>query len=259
MQPIFASLARALRSLGQRGILWQLIWPGLAAGLLWLVVAIFSWSALVEGVVRWVEGWAWVGPWLSGSEVAGGVLLVLAKIVVFLLFVPLIYVTAAVLVAVIALPIMLERVALRDYGDLEQRRGGSNLGSAWNSALAAVLFLVCLLVSLPFWLIPGFGLVASVVLTGWLNQKAFGYDALMLHADAAELRTLRRDLRAQMLLLGGLCALLAYVPLLNIVAPAFCGLAFVHYMLEALRRERAARGVSILDPLPAPTTTTGSS
>lgn len=253
MQQILVSFTRALRSLGQRGILWQLIWPGLAAALLWLVVAIFSWGALVDGVVSWVQGWTWVGPWVSESEVAGGVLLVLAKIVVFLLFVPMIYVTAAMLVAVIALPIMLEKVALREYTDLEQRRGGSNLGSAWNSALAAVLFLAGLLVSLPFWLIPGFGLVASVGLTAWLNQKAFGYDALMLHADAAEMLALRRDLRAQMLLLGGLCALLAYVPFVNIVAPAFCGLAFVHYMLEALRRERAERGVSILDASPVPT------
>lgn len=253
MQQIFVSFIRALRSLGQRGILWQLVWPGLAAALLWLVVAIFSWGALVDGVVNWVQGWTWVGPWVSESEVAGGVLLVLAKIVVLLLFVPMIYVTAAMLVAVIALPIMLEKVALREYADLEQRRGGSNLGSAWNSALAAVQFLAGLLVSLPFWLIPGFGLVASVGLTAWLNQKAFGYDALMLHADTAEMLALRRDLRAQMLLLGGLCALLAYVPFVNIVAPAFCGLAFVHYMLEALRRERAQRGVSILDASPGPT------
>jgi uncharacterized protein involved in cysteine biosynthesis len=249
MRQIFVSLIRALRSLGQRGILWQLIWPGLAAALLWLVVAIFNWGTLVDGLVRWVEGWTWVGPWVGESEVAGGVLVVLAKIVVFLLFVPLIYVTAAILVAVIALPVMLEKVALREYADLEQRRGGSNLGSAWNSALAALLFLAGLLVSLPFWLIPGFGLVASVGLTAWLNQKAFGYDALMMHADAAEMLALRRDLRAQMLLLGGLCALLAYVPFVNIVAPAFCGLAFVHYMLEALRCERAERGVSILDPV----------
>ncbi|THF61587.1 EI24 domain-containing protein [Pseudothauera rhizosphaerae] len=258
MQPIFVSLARALRSLGQRGILWQLIWPGLAAAVLWLVVGILSWATLVESLVAWVEGLSWVGPWIGESELAGGVLLVLAKVLVFLLFIPLIYVTAAVLVGVVALPIILERVALREYGELERRRGGSNLGSAWNSVLAAVLFIVGLLVSLPFWLIPGVGLVASVALTAWLNQKAFGYDALMLHADTIEMQTLRRDLRPPMLLLGGLCALLAYVPFVNIVAPAFCGLAFVHYLLEALRRERTERGVSILDPLPMPTSTSGS-
>jgi uncharacterized protein involved in cysteine biosynthesis len=141
-------------------------------------------------------------------------------------------------------------VAVRDYADLELRRGGTNLGSAWNGMVAGVLFVIGLLVSLPFWLIPGVGLVATIALTAWLNQRAFGYDALMLHADRSELARLPRLLRQPMLLLGGACALLAYVPLVNLLAPAFCGLAFVHFMLESLRRERIERGVTVLDALP---------
>ena len=101
--------------------------------------------------------------------------------------------------------------------------------------------------SLPFWLIPGAGLLISVALTGWLNQRAFGYDALMFHADKAELQRLRDDWRPQMLLLGGGTALLAYVPVINLVAPAYAGLAFVHYMLETLRRHRLKYGVTVLD------------
>jgi CysZ protein len=252
MKGILVALLRALRSLGQRGMLWQLMWPGLLAAVLWTVVALFSWGALVSALVAWVREWHWVGPWISASEAAGAALVVLAKIALFLMFVPLIYLTAAVLVAVVALPIMLERVALREYGDLEQRRGGSAVGSAWNSAAAAALFVAALVVSLPLWLIPGVGLVVSVGLAAWLNQKAFGYDALMLHADDTELRSLRDEQRVPMLLLGGAGALLAYVPVVNLVAPAFCGLAFVHFMLEALRRERLARGVVLLDPLPKP-------
>jgi hypothetical protein len=50
-----------------------------------------------------------------------------------------------------------------------------------------------------------------------------------------------------MMVLGGSCAMLAYVPFVNLLAPAFSGLAFVHFLLETLRRERAARGVSIVD------------
>jgi uncharacterized protein involved in cysteine biosynthesis len=93
-------------------------------------------------------------------------------------------------------------------------------------------------------------LVVPVLATGWLNQRLFGYDALMNHADRDELVRLRQELRSPMLLLGGSTALLAYVPVLNLVAPAFAGLAFAHFMLEALRRERLKNGVSILDPQP---------
>ncbi|MFU2487403.1 EI24 domain-containing protein [Thauera sp. WH-1] len=247
MKDILVAVGRAGRSLLRRDIFWHLLWPGLAAMVVWTVIAVMVWTPVTEGLFAWVAGWSFVGTWLSASEAAAAVMLVLIKIAVALLVVPLIYVTAALLVATIALPLMLERIGRTDYADIEQRRGGSNVGSAWNSIVAGGLFVLALLVSLPFWLIPGVGLLASVVLTGWLNQRAFGYDALMLHADRDELARLRNDWRPQMLLLGGGCSLLAYVPFVNLLAPAFAGLAFVHYMLETLRRHRLQHGVTVLD------------
>lgn len=252
MREILLAFGRALRSLGRKGVFVHLVWPSLLAVALWMTVAVLSWSPLVETVVAWIQGWAFVGEWIAASEIGATATLIVVEIALALAFLPLIYVTAALLVAVIALPMMLEQVARKDYGELELRRGGSNLGSAWNATVAGLLFLLGMVISLPLWLIPGAGLVASVVLTAWLNQRAFGYDALMLHADREELRRLPRVQRTSMLLLGGACALLAYVPFVNLVAPAFCGLAFVHYMLEALRRERIERGVTVLDALSAP-------
>jgi len=250
MREIVVAFGRTLRSLMQRGVLLHLLWPSFASLLLWVVIAIFAWSPTVAAIVGWIEGWSFARDWLMASELGAATTLFVVKVSLVLALLPLIYVTAALLVAVFALPIMLERVAARDYADIERRKGGSNLGSAWNATVAGVLFVIGLLVSLPFWLIPGVGLLVSVVLTAWLNQRAFGYDALMLHADREELRRLPRALRQPMLLLGGGCALLAYIPVVNLLAPAFCGLAFVHFMLESLRRERALRGVTVLDALP---------
>ncbi|WP_418647142.1 EI24 domain-containing protein [Thauera butanivorans] len=247
MKEILIAFGRATRSLFQRDIFWHLLWPGLVSMLIWTVVAVLAWVPVTDWIFAWVGGWSFVGSWISASEATAAVTLVLVKIAVALALVPLVYVTAALIVAAIALPMMLERVARRDYADIEQRKGGSNLGSAWNSILAGVLFLIALIVSLPFWLIPGVGLLASVFLTGWLNQRAFGYDALMLHADDEELDRLRRDWRPQMLLLGGGSALLAYVPVVSLVAPAYAGLAFVHYLLDRLRQDRLVRGVTLLD------------
>lgn len=250
MREILVAFGRAIRSLTQRGVLLHLLWPSAAALVVWIVIAIFAWSPVVAAVIGWIEGWSFARDWLMASELGAATTLFVVKLSIVLALLPLIYVTAALLVAVFALPKMLERVAMRDYGDVERRKGGSNLGSAWNAIVAGGLFVVGLLVSLPFWLIPGVGLLASVVLTAWLNQRAFGYDALMLHADREELRQLPRTLRQPMFLLGGGCALLAYIPVVNLVAPAFCGLAFVHYMLESLRRKRALSGVTVLEPLP---------
>ncbi|NMG16772.1 EI24 domain-containing protein [Aromatoleum bremense] len=250
MRDILIAFGRALRSLTRRGVLVHLLWPSVVALLLWILAAVFLWTPVVEGIMAWIDSWTFARDWLTGSEIGAATVLTLVKIALVLALLPLVYVTAALLVAVFALPMILERVATRDYADIERRKGGSNLGSAWNALVAGMLFLLGLLVSLPFWLIPGVGIVISLVLTAWLNQRAFGYDALMLHADREELARLPRVLRPPMLLLGGGCALLAYVPLVNLLAPAFCGLAFVHFMLESLRRERIARGVTVLDALP---------
>ncbi|QID19888.1 EI24 domain-containing protein [Nitrogeniibacter mangrovi] len=238
MKDILRAYARAVKSLTERGVLWHLIWPSLAAALVWLVLGIVFWQPMVDGVMGWIGSWDWAAQHMNTSELGAAAVLVLVKITLAVLFLPMVYVTAALVVAVVALPMMLEKVAVTRYSDLEMRKGGTVTGSAINAVVAVLLFLVGIVVSLPFWLIPGVGLVVSILLTAWMNKKAFGYDALMLHGDREEMPRLRKRYSAGLLGLGVGCALLAYVPVLNLFAPAFCGLAYVHYLLEALRRER---------------------
>jgi CysZ protein len=246
MTDILRAFGRSLRSLTQRGVLWHLIWPTVVAMAVWLGIGLALWSPVVTGLMGWIVGLPWLGDWLSSSELGAAAVLVLVQILLALLLVPLIYVTAALLVAAIGLPLMLERVGRRDYPDLEQRRGGSNLGSVWNAGKAGLLFLLGFLLTLPFWLIPGVGLVLSLLLTARLNQRAFSYDALMLHADREELARLPKSLRSATFGVGIGSALLAYIPVVNLFAPAFCGLAFAHFLLDALRRDRAERGWAIV-------------
>src|SRR5690554_1109636 len=239
MREVLTAFVRALNSLRAPGMLWHMVWPALVALALWVIGGVLSWSMLVAGAMEWVESWPLAGEWVKASDIAAGTALILVKIALVLAMVPLIYLTAAMLVAIFALPMMIERVARDEYADLEERRGGSNLGSITNTLWASVLFVVLLVVSLPLWLIPGVGLLVSLVLTAWLNARSFGYDSLMQHADRDEIATLPRARREPMLLLGGACALLAHVPFVNLVAPAFSALVFVHFMLQSLRRERA--------------------
>lgn len=251
MKDIFKAYARSIKSLTERGVLWHLVWPSLFAIVLWLVLAVAFWTPTVEVVMGWIESWPWAAERLGGSELGAAAMLVAIKFMLGVLLLPLVYVTAALLVAVVALPLMLEKVAKVRYRDVEMRRGGSNTGSVLNAIAAVLVFGAGILLSLPFWLIPGVGLLASVLLTAWLNKKAFGYDALMMHGDAEEMQRLTREHRTALLGLGVGCALLAYIPIVNLFAPAFCGLAFVHYLLDALQRDRAAKGWVVAEQ-PAP-------
>ena len=58
--------------------------------------------------------------------------------------------------------------------------------------------------------------------------------------DADEIRRTQVRERGQLYLTGIVAGLLDYVPVINLVTPAYAGLAFIHYGLEALRRERHA-------------------
>ena len=238
MKPILLSYLSAARSLGRSDILWHLMWPTIVAAAVWCGLLVTSWGSLIALGTGLITSMPLVGDWLASSEGALMVALVMFKIGLVLLALPIIYVTAAFLVAAVALPLMLEKVAQTDYADLARRGGGSQIGSVWNALVAVVVFLVLLVLSLPLWLIPGAGLVISLLLTAWLNQRAFRYDALMSHADKAELKTLPSQQSGGLFGVGLLGAVLAHVPLVNLFAPAITGLAFVHFLLSALRKAR---------------------
>ena len=171
----------------------------------------------------------------------------LVHVLIALLILPLIYLTSALIVAGVALPMMLERVSATDYAMLERRRGGSQTGSVLNALSAGAVFVIALVVSLPLWLVPGLGILIPLLLTAGLNRRAFCYDALMMHADREEMKQISQAHAGRLLGIGVGCAALGYIPLLNLFAPAFCGLAFVHYLLEALQQQRLKSGWVVLD------------
>ncbi|MEC5399981.1 EI24 domain-containing protein [Uliginosibacterium sp. H1] len=243
MQAILRAYARALRSLSQPGLLWHLVWPTLLAIALWVTVGILFWADATAALLSILQRWPVVGGWLNDGETVRVATGFVINLLLFLLSVPLIFVTAAIIVAVVALPFMLDRVARSDYADLEQRRGGSFAGSVFNALWALLVFLVVAFFTLPLWLVPGLGILLSVGLSAWLNQRCYRYDALMAHADRNEMKAVPRRHRGSLYLLGIGAGVLAFVPVLNLFVPAFTGLAFVHYLLEALRIDRGARPV----------------
>ena len=240
MTEVLKAYGRALKSLLTPGILWHLLWPTLTAVVFWIAVAWLSWDTVGAGVERLFQEVSWLN-WIlqrwEASALAGAIFV---KVVLGLLLIPLVYGTAMLIVAVFALPLMLERVAAKDYPELERRNGGTLAGSIGNALLAVAVFLVVWILTLPLWLIPGMGIVLPVLLAAYLNYRGFSYDALSAHADAGEIDTLIARERGNLYLAGIVAGLLAYIPLINLVAPAYAGLAFIHYCLEALRRARRA-------------------
>ena len=234
---LFAAARKAARDLTQPGMVWQALWPALLSVGLWCAVAFFVWADAIvftAGIVPQLpwSGWEWVAHWAA-------VFLLLAA------FATLTYMTALLLVAVVVLPGIINRVATRDYPELG--RHGENVfwGSLGTSLSAALIFLFGGLLTLPLLLIPGVILVLPLAWTTWLNQKTFAFDALAEHATRAELAQIVKSRRAQFYSAGVVSALITYVPLAQLFAPAFTALLFVHLGLAALRRQRQEKGIQL--------------
>ena len=237
MKEILSAFGRAARDFSQGGVLWHALWPPLVSALLWAAVALLIWTDGLAAMERLIptlpwSGWEFIARWAA-------VFLLLAG------FATLTYVTALLLVAVVALPLLINRIAARDYPDLVRRGENVFFGSLANTLVAGLIFVVGGLASLPLLLIPGVILVLPLTWAAWLNQRTFRFDALAEHATRAELKQLTESNSSGFLALGVGTAALAHVPILQVLAPTYAAVAFVHYGLGALRRLRAEQGVQL--------------
>jgi len=233
------TLIRAFVSLLHPRMLLLMLWPVLVALAIWIALAVAFWTQAahwVEGALRssamvemMIEFW----PLALIAAHLGWVVLVLA-------FVPLVLVTAVIIIGVFAMPAMVNHVAARDYPELARRQGGSVAGGVWNSAAALLWLAVLVLVSLPLWFVPPLWPLLPLALYGYLNQRVFRYDALSEHASEAELAEILRSDRWRLFGLGVIVALAGHVPVLGFFSPVYGGLAFIHYGLERLRQMRSA-------------------
>ena len=226
-------------------ILWIVIWPILAAALLWFALGAVFWDTFTGWIA---SGLAAIGiqSWLEGVEprwIAHAVQAMLH----LLLFVPLVFVSALLFTALFAMPALIRLVADKHYPQLARENGGSLVGNLLNALAALGLFIAIWLCTLPLWLI-GVGVLVPFVAAAYLNQRLFRFDALAEHASGAEMRELFAAHRSGWWGLGLLAGLLQFVPLLNLLAPVLTALAFIHFGLARLEELRRIHGPSAPKP-----------
>lgn len=239
MSRVVRSLAFAFANVFHPRMLWLMLWPVLIAVGVWGTVAIVFWSQIALWVARMLSEWMGRATFFMHWDTSD-VALVAAKILILLTLVPLIQLTALLIVGTFGMPAMVEHVAARRFSVLQKRHGGSVAGSVWNSVMALVGLVALGAVSLPFWIFPPLWPLIPLAVMGWVNQRVLRYDALAEHADAREMRALFAGRRGPLYLLGAVLALFAYVPVFGFFAPVLFGLAFIHYLLGELQALRGA-------------------
>jgi len=239
MIAIARSLAFALGNLLHPGMLWLMLWPVLIALALWGTLALVFWTQLAFWLAGLINEWLTTG-WLALQWDMQGAASIAAKFLIVFLLVPLVQLTALLILSTFGMPAMVEHVASRNYPELLRRKGGSLAGSIWNGVVALCGMTLLFLVSIPCWVFPPLWPVIPVLILGWVNQRVLRYDALAEHASGEEMRQVFAGQRGTLYLLGTVLALVAYVPFVGFFAPVLFGLSFIHYLLAALKVHREA-------------------
>jgi CysZ protein len=234
---VAGALLRAGASLLHPRMLWLMLWPVLVALILWGTVAFFLLGWLVARLAGQLEEFFRGALFFLTFDFTDWALIA-SKVLLYLAFVPLVYMTALLILGVFGMPIMVDHVASRSYPQLERRQGGGFVGSAWNGVVALLGMLLLAIATVPLWLVPPLWPLIPLVIMGWANQRLLRYDALGEHASPEERSTVFRERRGGLYALGFLLALAAYVPLVGFFVPAFFALAFIHYLLDALASRR---------------------
>src|SRR6201996_5678721 len=264
MKLLFGSFWRAVAyCLPPRVIMLSLL-PLMVAGIATLGLGYFYWEDANRAVRGVLEQWSLVNSlleWIS-SMLGAGFRTGITQLIVIALPIPVVVAFTLVLVGLWITPAIVSLVSRRRFATLEHRHGAS----WWLSVVASfgwtIAALLAVVITLPFWLVPGLALVLPPLIWGWLTAHIMGFDALAEHASRAEREAILRAHRWPLLVMGVVCGFLCGVPSMIwtlgmwviIAAPfvmvgviwlytlifTFSALWFTHYCLSVLAALRDA-------------------
>lgn len=237
MNQMFKSLRQAFESLFRLNMLSLVFIPPVISFIAILVIFIVNWTSWINGLVSFL-GALRIFDWLQGTVGLQDLSYWLALIFLILAFIPLVFISAIVITSIFVMPVVLRELEKTDFPNLEKKKGGSLLGSLWNTLFTTVAFVFIFTVTLPLWLIPGLQVALPLLLTAWLNKRIFLYDVLQDFASKEERRAIEKDESLPMYFMGVLLALISYFPFAFFFVPIVSALAFSFYGLNALRRLR---------------------
>lgn len=156
--------------------------------------------------------------------------------------VPLIFALNLMIVSLLASTFLVKFIASKDYPHLEFK-GHQGWGRGWfngvfHSVFIGFIFIALWVCLLPFWFVPGLGVLLTSFLSAWFNQRLCSFDALADVASHEERIELQKSLSLKGFILGLMTTYLSYIPLAFLFAPVFTMLAFIHLCFESLQMKR---------------------
>jgi Etoposide-induced protein 2.4 (EI24) len=233
------SMAKAIASQFRPSMLALLVLPWLVSTVLWGVILVLAWGPVttVFGNVIFGDGTGWMYSILKKWGLGDTKTYVSAALTAFL-FVPLMFITAMLVVTVFAMPAVIRHLSANGYNDVAKQGGFAVLPSLWNALSAMLIFIPGYLLTIPLWFVPVLGLLVPLFWWAWLNSRVMRFDSLVEHATAQERAMISKQYAKQYWLIALAIGALNYIPPLFLLTPVLSALAFGHFSLNVLRSKR---------------------
>jgi len=174
-------------------------------------------------------GWEWVNAILHAIAPA------LFLLLLVLLGAPVAAVFVGLFVDEIA-----DAVEARHYPDDPPSKGVPFFVGLFAGLRLAGLVILATLVMLPLQLLlPGIGTLAALAVTGYLLGREFFELVALRHHTPTQARALRRARRGTIMAAGAIIAVIAAIPLVNLIAPLLAT-AFMVHLYKTFEREKRA-------------------
>lgn len=182
-----------------------------------LVLAWSMWDILTGFISSYLSWIPW--EWLQTSG---------ASVVTFLVAYMLFIIIVALLTSLYSEKLLIA-LAKKRYPNVQVAGSADITTSIFLTLKASVVFLLLFMIMIPLLFIPLFGQVVILYLWSILLKEPTIYDVGALFIDdKTQLKEKRKNTR----FLAMIAALFNYIPLLNIFAPVFAQILFLHHILK---------------------------
>jgi len=218
-------IAKSLKDIFSKDVILFVLQISLGALLLTGLFVWYFWGGLTHFISAYLSWIPW--EWLQTSG---------ATVITFALAYMLFIVMISLLTSLFSEKLLI-KLAKKHYPSVEVVGSADIMTSILATLKASIIFLILFILSIPLLFVPILGQIIMLYLWSILIKEPTVYDVGSLFIKE---KKILKEKSKKARLIAMIASLFNYIPILNIFAPVFAQILFLHYLLE---NERLARSV----------------
>jgi uncharacterized protein involved in cysteine biosynthesis len=214
------TISKSIQDIFSPEVLLFVLKIGFGSIIAWIIILWASWDLYSQFITLYIQKVPLIGDW---EWVQSGGSFFIALVVAYMLII----ITISAFTSLFSEP-LLKKLAKKHYPAVEAKGSANVSKSIFLTLKASIIFLLVFLLSFPLLFIPVLGQIWMLWLWGILIKEPTAYDVSSLFSTQKN----NFDAKSKS---AGITAMFAslfnYIPLLNIFAPVFAQILFLHQIL----------------------------